>query len=292
MAAVDGLTNTSQNDLVATEGIHRVVLKANEIPRIFMTVGWIIPADQNRSGTLRLPREDTIDPSSGTKTETDEAAFVSFTTSKADVTAGVVIVRSLLSDEHQQDGGMTIERSFARQLQAMSKRQDSDLLALATSATYTSDSTGVAMTLDLWEAARSAYLAQNPVIGAGGFHAWVSTPKHVSKLQSLIRQAGGSQMLAGAGLAMWNKAPMAEYAGPWQGMEVFQGNCPANDADNTSSAFLCAGDEGAYAMGVWWAQRPDIIRVPGRVGEDLVTTSRYGVTISNQANLREFIALK
>lgn len=292
MAAVAGFNSTSANDLIKTEGIAAVILAANETPRIFSSIAYVLDASANGAPTLRIVRWDSINVPSGVKTETDEADYTSFTTSKADVTSGVVIVRSLLSDELAQDASMTPEGGLARQLVAMSKRMDSDVLGLITSATNTSDSTGSAITLDLWEAARSAYLAQNPVIGASGFHSFVSTPQVISKFQSLLRQAGGAGLVAAAGAMIFNKAPMAEYAGEYQGFQFFQGAAPANDADNTSSAFLAAGDQGALAMGIWWAARPELIRVPGRTGTELVTSSRYGVTVSNQSNLREFITLK
>jgi len=293
MAAVLGFNTTTANDLVKTEGIAGVILQANELPRVYQLVGWVLDGSDTGANVLRIPGWDSIDVPSGTKTETDEqGTYTDFTTSKADITAGVVVVRSLLSDELEQDANFTPEIGLARQIVAMSKRMDKDLLGLITSATNTSDSTGSAITLDLWEAARSAYLAQNPVIGASGFHSFVSTPKVISKFQSLLRQAGGAGLVAAAGAMIFNKAPMAEYAGEYQGFQFFQGAAPANDADNTSSAFLAAGDQGALAMGIWWAARPELIRVPGRTGTELVTSSRYGVTVSNQSNLREFITLK
>ena len=106
MAAVLGLNTTTATDLVKTEGIANAILQANELKRIFEIVGWIIDASGSGAGTLRIPGWDSIDVPSGVKTVTDEAAYTDFTTSKADVTAGVVIVRSLLSDELAQDGNV------------------------------------------------------------------------------------------------------------------------------------------------------------------------------------------
>ena len=292
MAAVLGLNTTTATDLVKTEGIANAILQANELKRIFEIVGWIIDASGSGAGTLRIPGWDSIDVPSGVKTETDEAAYTDFTTSKADVTAGVVIVRSLLSDELAQDGNVDEAKGFERQLTAMSKRMDRDLLALNTSATNSSDSTGVTLTLDLWEAAKTAFMAQMPVAGPGGFYAWIAAPSQIGHLQSAIRSAGGGSLSAGAGLAVFDGQPMVEYQGRYNGLEIFQGNVPQNDGSNWSSAFMCAGNEGSHAMGVWWAARPEGRRAGERTGTELVTSARYGVTISRQANLREFISKK
>lgn len=293
MAAVNGLNTASMNDLVHTEGIAPVILQPNEHRRVFELIGWIIDASESGAGVLRIPGYDSIDVPSGTKTESDEqATYTDFTTSKADVTAGVVIVRSLLSDELEQDGKIDPNAGLARQMVAMAKRMDKDLLGLNTSATNTSDSTGVVLTLDLWEAAKTAYMAQLPVVGAGGFHAWVAAPAQVGHLQTSIRSNGGGSLSAGAGLAVFDGQPMVEYQGRYNGIEIFQGNVPQNDASNWSSAFMCAGNEGALTMGVWWAARPTAVRVEERTGAALVTSARYGVTISRQANLREFISKK
>lgn len=293
MAAVNGLNTTSMNDLVHTEGIAPVILQANEHRRVFQLIGWVLDASETGANVLRIPGYDSIDVPSGTKTETDEqGTYTDFTTSKAEVTAGVVIVRSLLSDELEQDGKIDPNAGLARQMVAMSKRMDKDLLALHTSATNTSDSTGVTLTLDLWDAAKTAYMAQLPVVGPTGFHAWVAAPSQVGHLQTAIRTAGGGSLSAGAGLGVFNGQPMVEYQGRYNGIEIFQGNVPQNDASNWSSAFLCAGPEGALAMGVWWAARGTAVRVEERTGAQLVTTSRFGVTISRQANIREFISKK
>lgn len=292
MAAVAGFNNTSGNDLVHTEGINKVILAANITPHIFDLLGWIIDASKNGSPTHRIPRWDDTSVPSGTKTETDEADWTSFPTSKADVTAGVVIVRSLLSDEHAQDANATPESSLQRQIIALTKRMDEDVLGLGSSLTNITDETGNALTLDIWEAARTAYLGQKPMLGPGGFHAFVGTSKIVGKMQTLLRQAGGGSLIQGAGLMMFDGQPMAEYQGRYQGFEIFQGAAPAADVSNSISMFLCAGEHGALAMGVWWGLRPGSMPVLGRTGTELVTSARYGVTPSNQANARALKTLK
>jgi len=293
MAAVLGFNTTTANDLVKTEGIAGVILQANELPRVYQLVGWVLDGSDTGANVLRIPGWDSIDVPSGTKTETDEqGTYTDFTTSKADITAGVVVVRSLLSDELEQDANFTPEIGLARQIVAMSKRMDKDLLGLITSATNTSDSTGVTLTLDLWEAAKTAYMAQTPTVGPGGFHAWVAAPAQIGHLQTAIRANGGGSLSAGAGLAVFEGQPMVEYQGRYNGFEIFQGNVPQNDGSNWSSAFMCAGNEGALAMGVWWAARPTAVRAEERTGAQLITSSRYGVTISRQPNLREFITKK
>ena len=81
------------------------------------------------------------------------------------------------------------------------------------------------------------------------------------------------------------------FRGVYEGIEIYEtGLCPDNDADTISSAFLMAGDLGAIGLAVWRPWGHKVREAPQIAANELYTSARYGMCITNQANIREVIS--
>lgn len=286
MATQAGFNTTSVNDLISGVAIDDLIMGANVPAHVFMGLAKIVDVPPG-SDTYRFPRWDTVSVSA-TLAESDEAAFTSITTSAESVNGSVYPVRSFLSDEAQHDAKLTVEMALARQAEILMDGMDKNFLAAISSATNTSNHTGVALDLDKWEVAKTAIIAKNPNAGDLVF---IGTPKQVGDIETAIRSNGGGSMVVGAGSELFNSMPLSVYRGLYNGVHFFAStNVPDSGGADASAAFMVAG--AAIGMAFWFRMKSKGVDAAGRAGVDLMSYARYGLTIVNQNNLREVISLK
>lgn len=287
MAAVDGFNKTSQNDIVkAGVDLGAIILAMNAVPRVYQYVAMTNMDMQEP--TWRIVLNDLITVNA-TLAEADVADYTSFTTSSTTITPAMYPVRSFISEELIQDAIIdAVSQGLANHVEAISNAVDANVLGNITSATSTSNHTGVALDKDKFEAALLAFKKQKPNDGEVAF---VGAYKPVADVIGAYGNAGGAVYAApGVVDAAVGGNPMSPFRGVVAGVKLFEGNVPSGGGD-VNSCFLIGGK--ALAVGF----RGQIIDyrlepVNGRVGMDLLTYSRYGTGIANQANLREVISLQ
>lgn len=298
MAQIAGLTTTSNAELIHSEQIDQTILEANVKRFIWQGIAYIRDASQGGSGTFRFNQWDDLSVPSGTKTETDEGTAMDITLTPSEVSAGVVYCRTFLSDENKQDSGMTPERGLARHQFLLSKRYNADVLGAFTSFTNSTSNAGSAATVPLFLAALNAFRAQNPVaaepdpLNPQSLMAFVCQPKVLTDINVDNVSNGGGALVFGAGTALLEAMVGEAYLGTAMGVHWFLGEAPQHDANNWASAFLVAGAGGAVGMPIWWGLKPEQQREGTRAGDELVTTTRYGVGVTVQANARKWITAK
>lgn len=282
-------TTTSLNDLIHSEAIEQIVLNPNRPASVHQLIGWLRDASMSQAGVYKFPRWDKVDMSAGTKTEGDAFTVTEQTTSSASATAGVVGIGVELTYEAAQDSLKSLADIIILNEDRGAERLTKDLVGLFTSATNTTNLGNVAFSLTGWGSAKSAFKAQNP---RGSRLAYVGSNASIRGLEADLRTAGAailSNPLYVNGSVINN--PGQGYIGMYEGFEIYETSaCPDNDADTISTAFIVAGDQGALGLAVWWPWKHEVFPNPGSAGNELYTSSRYGVCITNQANLREVIS--
>ena len=283
-------TTASLNDLIHSEQIEQIVLAANRPASIHQLVAWVRDASKGGAGTYQFPRWDKIDMTTGVKTEgTGGFTITEQTTSGATATAGVVGIGIELTLEAEQDSMKSIADIIMLNEARGAERLTKDLVGLFTSASNTTNVGNAAFDLTQWGIAKAAFKAQNPV---GVRMAYVGSNASIRDLEASMRSTGASFManpLIVDGSVINN--PGQGYKGMFEGIEIFEtGLCPDNDADTISSAFCVAGDQGALGLAVWWPWTHKVRENPENATNELFTSGRYGVCITNQANLREVIS--
>lgn len=286
MAANAGFNKTSQNDLVEGVQIDAIILGMNAQPRVFQDVAWIT---QVTKPTWRIARNDLISVNA-TLAEADEASFTSFTTSGVEITPSVYPVRSHVSLELQQDSAVDVlSKAIADHAEVLLNAIDANLLANISSASNTSDYNGTALDKAKFEAALLAFKKQKPnpgpIIFVGGY-------KQIADVISAYGDAGGS-VYGVPGVASSAVAGKQDgsvfFRGVVAGIELYEAAVPASGGADVSGAFMVKNR--ALALGFWTMLDYKLTDPAGRVGVELMTYSRYGTGIANQANLREVVSL-
>lgn len=298
MAANAGFNKTSQNDLVEGVQIDAIVLAMNSQPRVFQDIAWIAPLITKP--VWRIARNDLITVNA-TLAEADEASFTSFTTSGVEITPSVYPVRSHISLELMGDSAVdALTKAIADHSETIANAIDANVLANISSATNTSDHTGASLDKAKFEAALLAFKKQKPnpgpIVFVGGY-------RQISEIIAAYADAGGASY-AVPGLvsnAVGAKQDASiYYRGTVAGIELYEAAVPASGGLDVSGAFMVKGR--TLALGFWDALADGLgngspmlafkLTDPaGRVGRELMTWSRYGTGIANQANLREVISL-
>lgn len=288
MAANVGFNKTSQNDLVEGVQIDAVIGEMNAQPAVFQDIAWIKTGITKP--TWRITRNDLISVNA-TLAEADEAAFTSFTTSAAEITPAIYPVRSHVSFELQEDSEIDVlQKAIADHGMTIRTAMDVNLLANISSATNTSDHTGLSLTKALFDAALLKFKKQKPwagpIIFVGGY-------KQISDIISAHGNSAGAVyavpgLVSGAVGAPQNGATY--YRGSVAGVDLYEAAVPASGGADVSGAFMVKGR--TLALGIWGKPIEFKLTDPaGRVGVELMTWSRYGSGIANQANLLEVISL-
>lgn len=283
-------TTASLNDLIHTEQIDAIILSPNRPAYVYQLISWIRDASKGGSEVYQFPRWDPIDMTAGTKTEgTGTFTVTEQTTNSATATAGVVGIGIELTDEAAQDAMQSLSTFMILNEDRGAKRVNEDILSLFTSCTNTHTVGNAAFTLVQWGIAKAKYKALNP---RGSRHAYVGSNASIKNLEADLRTAGSailSNPLYMNGDIIKN--PGQGYIGQYEGFEIYESSsCPDNDADTISTAFLVAGDQGALGLALWWPWRHQIHANPAAAGNELFTSARYGVCITNQSNILEVIS--
>jgi len=282
-------TTTSLNDLIHSEQIEQQILNPNRPASVHQLICWIRPAGGGGSGIYQFPRWDKVDLTSGTKTEGGDFTITEQTTSSATATAGVVGIGRELTYEAAQDSMKSLGDIIMLNEDAGAERLTKDACALFTSATNTHNVGNAAFTLTQWGLAKAKYKALNP---RGSRHAYVGSNASIKDLEADLRTSGSailSNPLYINGDVIKN--PGQGFIGMYEGFEIYEtSSCPDNDADTISTAFLVAGELGAIGLAVWWRWMHEVRPNPGAAGNELFTSARYGLCITNQANLLEVIS--
>lgn len=280
-------TTTSLNDLIHSEAIEQLILQEHRPASVHQLCAWIRDASMAQSGSYKFPRWDKVDMTAGTKTEgTGTFTVTEQTTSTATATAGVVGIGVELTDEAAQDAMKSLADMIILNLRRGEERVTTDLCALFTSATNTTAVGNNPFNLTQWGIATAAFKAQNPV---GARVAYIGSNASLRGLRADMRTTGasilanplyrGQEILA---------QPGQGFLGFFEGYEVYESSaCPDNDADTISTALAVVGDGGALGLALWWPWRHQVMPNPAAAGNELYTSARYGVCITDNGNLRE-----
>jgi len=287
MATVAGFNKTSQNDLVGGIQLDQLILGMNTQPRVYQDVAMINTAVS--APTWRIARNDLITVNT-VLAETDEAAYTSFTTSGVEITPSMYPVRSFVSFELSQDSEVDVlSKAIADHAEVIMNAIDANVLANISSATNTTDHNGVALDKDKFLAALLAFKKQKPNAGqqifVGGF-------KQVADVINAFADAGGS--VYGVPGVVSNAVGGAQDSSIYKrgnvaGIDLYEAAVPASGGSDVSGAFMVKAR--ALAVGFWVLLDYKLTDPAGRIGVELMTWSRYGSGIANQANLREVISL-
>lgn len=309
MATIDGFNTTSDNDLVPTESINSFVIPAPNFVRVSSAIAWVAPA----TGTAhKWPRWDAV-AVTGTHTETDELTAQSYTTSVESVTGAVVGTYAFSSYQLQASSGQApIGVQIGNMAGELRNRMDKDILATLVGATNVSDNSGSNLSLDLWETALAAYMAQKPL---GPRHAFIGSANQIRDFRKAVRTAGGASLVMAAGLEVFNGLPNRGYIGTYQGIEIYQGNTTEADATNDAGGFVSCAEAGTWTGGeslesggqyqvgsglgiakwglggnfdILLESQPAV----ERVGVKLVASSMYGASITADHLVRAFVSRK
>ena len=287
MATVNGFNKSSQNDLLNTGVDLGPILGRPRQQRIFNAIAMINPAV--KAPTWKIPRRDLITVNSALS-ESDEASYTSFTTDSTSITPSVYPVRAFLTAEFEQDADATIDAmqsSADAALETILDAMDTNVLGQISNATNTTDHNGVALDKSKFEAAHLSFKGQN---GDQGEHIFVGSYKQIADILGAYANAGGA-VYAAPGVVSGAIAsdPSSFYRGTVGGVGLFEGKVPASGGSDVSGAFMIRAM--GLALGVWVPMQAEPMKVPGRVGQDLLCWSRYGTGIVRPENLREVISL-
>lgn len=294
MPALAGFNQTTLAETVHTEGILPLVLPAANKLRIYERIAWMHDFAALKAAKAVLPQWDSS-PITGSKTEGDNFSYSDQTTGKKEITAAMVGRAALITDEIKIVGMMSPEAMAGKVVDELENRIDKDVLALFGGATNSSDFSGFNLGLDNWDAALALFAAQGL---PGPRIIFVGSGNQIRDLRAAIRSSGGGSLAMGAGLDVINGLKVEGFVGTWQGVEIYQGNTTQADASNDSGGFLYGGigdavNTGAgLSVGFWTQTRVENDRRAVNTGDDLVVSRFFGVGITAENLVREFISKK
>ena len=285
MAANDGFNKTSQNDLVQGVDIDAVILGMGRQARIYQDIALINL--QVKAPTWRIVANDLITVNT-TLAEADEASFTSFTTSGVEITPSVYPVRSHVSLELQQDSAIDVlTKAIADHGNIIMDAIDTNVLAQISNATNTTSHTGVALDKTKFQAALLLFKKQardpGPLIFVGSY-------RQIHEIIGAYGDAGGTAFARPDVAPAVGSDPSQYFRQFVEGVALFEGFVPDSGGSDVSGAFMVQGK--ALALGFWQMLAFKLTDPAGRVGDELMTWSRYGTGIARQPNMREMISLK
>lgn len=285
MAANAGFNKTSQNDLVQGVDIEQIILGMGRQARVFQDIAMI--KEQVMAPTWRIVKSDLI-TSNSTLAEADEAAHTSFTTDSVEITPSVYAVRSHVSLELQQDAAVdALAKAIQDHASVILDAIDTNVLANISSATNTTDHTGASLDKSKFQA---AYLLFKKQARDPGELAFVGSYRQIHEIINAYGDAAGAAMGRMDVTAAVGSNPSQAYRQTIAGVHLFEALVPDSGGADVSGAFMVL--QRALALGFWVMLDYKLSDPAGRLGVDLLTFSRYGTGIANQANLREVISLK
>ncbi|MCY0985979.1 hypothetical protein OV203_02485 [Nannocystis sp. ILAH1] len=288
MAANPGYNKTSQNDLVQGVNITLLAEGIPHQPRIYQEIALI---GEPTKPVWRVVTNNVVTVNT-TLAEADEAGFTSFTTDGVDITPAIYPVRSHVSLELQQDTMDedidVINKAITEHMDVLLNAADANVLANISSASNTSDHTGEALDKDKFRA--DLLLFKKQAGRDGGEIIFVGSYRQVHDVIGSYADAGGSAYaVPGVVSSAVASDPSSFLRGNLEGVPLLEGAVPANGGSDVSGCFMIRRK--AIAIGYWILVDYKITDPAGRVGDEVMTWSRYGTGIVKQANLREVISL-
>ncbi len=292
MATVSNASNLSAlDDIVDSEFISRNVRLAVRTPMTFEGVVKLVDFSTVSSRTYAVPKSAELAAASAL-TETDEVDSAALTITEATVSTALVEQSTFLSDQAR---GASIWDSAGLAIQevanAVRRKIDDDVHALATSMTNTIGSNAQAMDFANWSTVLSTFRAQTKF--SNGSVAAVMHPDAIRDLHAdLLANAGGIY-----GSAFGPQA-QALLAGTNQGARgVLDGvilwetdSIPLSDTTGHGNYMCVTGDaEGALCLVVNRGTLVEPWREPKRQGIWYIGTADFGVGIGDQDRCLEFI---
>lgn len=281
-------TTSSLDDLILSYSINEQVLEEHRGAALHRALAWISMAGDMRSGVHQFPRYDKTDPPAGVKVEGAAFATVEQTTDSVQATAGVVGLGRELTMEAEQDAATALTDLIMINERGISERVSSDLLALHTTATNTSDFSGIDFGLTQWGEAKTAFMAQNPN-GSLSQIAFVGHTETIGQLEASMR-------LVSSGYGSLYPEFLRNtrgFKGVLENVLVFDSTLvPENDPLNWSSGFGVIGPRGWYGLALWWDVMHRMQPTEQNASSTVYSHTRYGVVGTDQANFREVISAK
>lgn len=309
MVALNGFNSTQNNDLVPTETINRYVIPVPNYTRVYEAISWICPA----TGTAHnWPRFDAPSAAPATHTESDELTAANYPTSAETVNGAIVATYAFASDQLAAKSALApMETQIGIMAEELRNKIDLDVLATLVGASNASDNSGSNLSLDLWETALAAFMAQKV---QGPRFAFVGSSNQIRDFRKAVRQAGGAALVSMAGLEVFNGLPNSGYIGSYMGIEIYQGNTTQYDGTNDAGGFVSVGAPawsfaesmdlgGQFQVGsglglAMWNLRgqygisAQTMPTPERQGTKLVASAMYGASITADHLVRAFISKK
>lgn len=298
MATIDGANTGTLANTIQSESISGLVLPAPNRIRVYQAFTWQCPG----SGKKLVIPQFASSPITGTKTETDAFAATDLETVGEEVTPAMVGRYVFHSEELDLEGSiLTMQARVDATVEELENRIDKDVLGMLVSAAG-SDFSGTNLSVTNFEIALAAFQNANPTHQRICF---VGSTNQIRDLRRSIRESGGGNLIAGAGLAL-NGLPVSGYCGTWQGVEIYQGNVTQADATNDCGGFVAAPPLAGMAPGaslgimpgagliaaVWRGIKIGMKDEPVNTGTAAVVSSYYGVGISADNNVWSFISKK
>lgn len=293
-----GTTTTSLTESIPTEVINAHVIPEPQSPSVWEAVCWVVP---NAAGHLyRWVSEDPGD-TAVSKAENADFQNTEYTTGKSEAVPATVGDSTDFSDEILVSGSrISKDQMLDRIGRRVRKRINRDVLALAPSATNHSDYTGLALDTDKFIDAVSLFGAQNPTNPRTAF---IGSAGQIAALTKASANLGGG--FAAGNFAQGLVQGIAKPDGfvtEYLGVELYRGEVFI-DGPNAVGMFVSVAEFGKELGGewqpgsglgaaFWWAPRGEEQREARGTKTVLTVSSRYGVAITAQINVRKLTALK
>lgn len=292
----NGTFSSSVEEVINAEAIGRIILEIERQPVLFNQVGWVVDASGMNSNVYTFPKwaavTQALTEASGVA-ETDEVAAQEQTMTEATATGVIVANRRALGDQTVQDSiPDQMARAIVSNAAEILEQADTDLFLNITSATNISSHAGTALTGTKLLAGISTWRALAPTNTNGAI---VLGYAQVADLMESVL-ASGSSIYAGMfgdrqADNLLDGTNQGLVSSNFHGFRVYQtGNLPTTGAD-TNGCIVSAGERGALGMAVFQGLRHEAQREATRIMTDVVSNTRYGTTVANQAGLVELISL-
>jgi len=296
MPISNATTASSVEEVINSEAIGRRILEIERQPLLFEVVGWMVDASGLNSNTYTFPKwaevSQALTEASGVA-ETVEIAAQEQTMTEATATGVIVGNRRALGDKTVQDSiPDQVVRAIASNTAVIKNQADIDLFLNITSATNISSHAGSPLNETRMLAAITTWRALAPTNMNGAI---VLSYAQVADLMGSV-MASGSSIYAGMfgdrqADNLLDGTNVGMVSSNFHGFKMYQtANVPTTGADS-NGCIVSAGEGGALGMAVFQALRHEAGRVPERVMTNIVSNTRYGTALVNQAGIVEVVSL-
>lgn len=271
-------------DIIPQEDQEQYIIEANVPKPVYLSLSWAEGVDRGHGPNVRFTGLGLPTVPAGTKAENAAFPFASQSMSSHNLSGGYVGFSDLLSKELDYDATRSAFKIMVRNaLRALVLRVDRDLAATTASATN-STTFGAALTEADIDDVYAQFVVQNPNSDDWGI---VLHPFQLRDVNASIRAAGGTYL--GGGNA---SEEVRRQMGYRQGFVGRRGNLDYWSSNNVpitlgvgTGAIMSQGDFGALAFRSWEAMTVEDKYEPGSKFWELTFANRYGLTITNEAEI-------